>query len=265
MEKIISPSLREEIQIKADKIRENPDVYEARQRRVRDELTSIGDSYSFWIENPKLRKAYLLANKQKKTLMKQARAGIRAVTDGWYFLLDKGRAGNFLQVFTPYDLERLNAIVYRSKMSPVAKPEPGKRFRRGNVTINVLGYNPPNAREVPEKIRELLGKVKRTYKEDPLEAAILTHLGIASIQPFDDGNKRCARLVQSRILFDCGLPPAVIPAGEGKFYMGLFTKSVIPFRDGNTKSQRGFYDYCASKVNNALDEILDDLHVHRQF
>ena len=74
-----------------------------------------------------------------------------------------------------------------------------------------------------------------------------------------DGNKRSARLVQDRILFDVGMPPAMITAGEGKFYHDLLVRTLPSYYDGNREGQRQFYDYCASKVNNGLDDILGDL------
>ena len=89
----------------------------------------------------------------------------------------------------------------------------------------------------------------------------MAHIGIVGIQPFMDGNKRTARLIQNRILHSVDLPPAVIPAGEGKFYFDLLRR-VLPFyQDGDMIGQKQFYDYCASKVNNSLDEILGDLEV----
>ena len=74
-----------------------------------------------------------------------------------------------------------------------------------------------------------------------------------------DGNKRCAQLVQDRILHDLDLPPANIPAGEGVFYRKLLGKTLPDYRDENPEGQKVFYDYCASKVNSGLDEMLGDL------
>ena len=41
--------------------------------------------------------------------------------------------------------------------------------------------------------------------------------------------------------------------------MGLLSKAAPGFRDGETESQEPFYNYIASKVNNGLDYVLNDL------
>jgi Fic family protein len=94
----------------------------------------------------------------------------------------------------------------------------------------------------------------------PIEAAIYTHLHLAGIQPFIDGNKRTARLLQDRILFSYELPPAVIPAGEREVYIDLLEQALVGVRNNAVKPQRPFYDYIGGKVNSVLDEILGDLH-----
>lgn len=262
MEKRITPALREEIEQKRQKIIDNPKLLEFRMSFMTRTLASIGDIYSFWIENPELRKALLTDNLQEETVKKRARAGIRAVLDGWQFLMDKTKdGGNFLDVFTPYDLERLNTIIYRQKMVQVQKIKPGERFRTSNVTLNSSGYTVPSPHKVPQMVLELLRDVHATYQEDPLEAAILAHLGIAAIQPFEDGNKRCARLLQDKILVDGKFVPALIQAGEAKYYLELFCKTLIPYRDRDVNGQREFFNYCASKVNTGLDQVLDDLEL----
>jgi hypothetical protein len=78
-------------------------------------------------------------------------------------------------------------------------------------------------------------------------------------QPFDHANKRTARLIQNRLLDNADLPPAVISAGEGRYYLNLLMDSAIPYSEGNMEGQRNFYNYVASKVNSGLDEILEDL------
>ena len=134
---------------------------------------------------------------------------------------------------------------------------PGE-FRKFDVTLNIPCYTPSSWERVPEKIDKLFSEIKEMYSVNPLESAILSHLGIASIQPFSDANKRCARLIQDRILNDENLPPAVIPAGEGKFYFDLL-KRTLPTLGEDKNGQKQFYDYCASKINNGLDKILGDL------
>ncbi len=263
MSRYISPKLREEIDLKMKKIADNPEFYDTRRKIIEDSLLNLGDIYSFWIEHPELRKDFLLENKSEKTIKRMAAMGIRAVRDGWYFLLQRGRKKDFVDVFTVNDLERLNSIVYRDKKK-IEKFKPGERFRKpsfDNAKLNIPGYTVPSPQKIPDMLENLFKNIKETFYEDPLEAGIMAHLGIAAIQPFYDGNKRCARLVQNRILLDGDFPPSIIPAGESVFYRKLFEKAFPAYEKGDIDGQRQFYDFCASKVNVALDDILNDLQI----
>jgi len=249
---MISKNILEEIRMKFDKLAEDPRYYDQRRNLVIQNLRTIGDLYSFWMENPELRKELLLEKSNEKRIRKMAKKGIQDINNGWYYLMNIGNLGKFTDYLDGNILKRLNGLVY----SDAEKP---RDFRKKDVTLNVIGYSPPSWEKVPYKIDEAIKIIKNLYIENPLEAAISAHLNIASIQPFIDGNKRCARLVQDRILFDIGMPPAIITAGEGKFYHDLLVRTIPAYHDENKEGQRQFYDYCASKINNGLDEILGDL------
>ncbi len=253
MVKIIDSTIRKGIQMKLEKIAGDPKYYDNRKELVINGLRSMADVYSFWIENPGLRKALLIENRQPKTLRKEARAGIQAVRNGWYYLNEIVKQhGELTKTLNPLILKRLNGLVQSKKK--------GKGdFRTYDVTLNIGGYTPISPRRIPEKVKNMISRVKGLYVEDPVESAVFAHLSIAALQPFDDGNKRTARLIQDRILFDAELPPAIIPAGEGQYYFNLLSRTVIPYRDNDLDGQKDFYNYCASKVNNGLDEVLGDL------
>ena len=255
MAEIIDSIIKRDIELKMKKLVERPEFYNERKKLVNDDLRSIGDIYSFWIENPDLRRALLQAQRKEESLRKEAIKGIQAVHNGWYYLSKIGEYGDFLSDFSPQILKKLNSLVeYKGSFGV-----PGE-FRTKDVTLNVKGYTPPGWEKVPNAISNLLIRLKQG-KDNPLETSILAHLGIAATQPFAEGNKRCARLIQDRILLDAGMPPSMIPAGEGTFYFNLLSKTLPSYRDGNEIGQKEFYDYCASKVNNGLDLIIDDLDI----
>lgn len=249
---IISPELAREIELKKQEIERNPSAYNKRAALVKDSLRAMGDVYSFWIENPELREQCLLARKKPETLKKMAYKGIQAIHNGWYYLNNKGKFGEFVQELDPTILKSTNALINGFDHSL-------GNFRKNEVTLNMKDYEPPIYEEVPEKVNDSLNRIKRLNEESPLLAAIYTHLSLALIQPFDSANKRTARLVQDRILLDAQLPPAIIPAGEARFYLDLLCKTAQSYANGNMQGQKQFYDYIASKVNNGLDEILGDL------
>ncbi len=249
---MINQHIIDEIRMKMDKLAGDSRYYDQRKDLVVQNLRTIGDVYSFWIENPELRKALLLEKSQEKKIRKMARIGIQNVNNGWYFLSQIGKLGGFINYLDENILKRLNGLVHLNGEMP-------RNFRKKDVTLGIVGFTPVSWEKVPYKVDEALKIIKGLYQENPLECAITAHLNLAAIQPFRDGNKRCARLVQDRILFDAGMPPAIISAGEGKFYHDLLLRTLPAHDDGNKEGQRQFYDYCASKINNGLDEILGDL------
>ena len=248
---IIDPQIQEEIGLKLQKIARNPRYYDERKELVIDEIRSLGDVYSFWIENPELRRSLLFQNKQPGTIRKMAKQGIQAVHNGWYYISHIGKYGGFVENLNEEVLERVNGLILGNKNEG--------RFRKKDVTLTIPGYTPTSWERVPDRVRELLLRIKEEYQSNHLESSILFHLGITAIQPFLDGNKRTARLGQDRLLFDAEMPPAVIPAGEGVFYFNLLKKTLPAYRDKDIAGQKQFFDYCASKVNNGLDKILGDL------
>ena len=249
---MISQHITEEIAAKMIKLADDPRYYDKRKNLVVQNLRTIGDVYSFWVENPELRKALLLEKSNEKKIRKMARKGIQDVNNGWYYLTHLGKSGRFVDYFDETILKKLNSLVHSEAEQP-------RDFRKKDVTLNILGYTPASWEKVPYKVEEAIKNVKEMYLENPLESAITAHLSLAAIQPFREGNKRCARLVQDRILLEMGMPPAIITAGEGKFYHDLLVRTLPTYRDKDAEGQRQFYDYCASKINNGLDEILGDL------
>jgi hypothetical protein len=250
---MIDPKLREEISMKKVKIDSNSASYGPRRRMVKENLQALGDVYSFWIENPELRKLFLLENKTPPTLKKQARKGISYLNNAWYYLVDGSRGGSFIDRLGGETIASTNALVngFDHTMG---------RFRTNDVLL-MKHYAPPVWQDVPEKVAEALSDIKTAYTQDPLEGAIKAHLSLALIQPFDSANKRTARLIQDRLLYESGLPPAVIQAGEARFYLDMLCKTAIPYQDRDMDGQKQFYNYVASKVNNGLDEILGDLDI----
>jgi len=255
MKNMINPKLREEINLKINEIAENPQFYDNRRSLVIENLRSMGDIHSFWIENPELREAYLIHKRQPKTLKKEAIHGIQSMHNAWYYLTQIGPYGNFIKELNSGIINRTNGLV-------LPKKHMSGEYRDKIVTLNLPRYTPPAPQKVPDKMNKAITRIKEVYNDvDPLTSSIVAHLEIAAIQPFFDGNKRTARLIQDRILYDSNLPPAVIPAGEARFYLDLIKKTLPAYSEDDLEGQKQFYDYCASKVNNGLDDVLGDLNV----
>ena len=62
-------------------------------------------------------------------------------------------------------------------------------------------YTPPSPERVPELMGGLISSIEQWMEEHPAPvAAALTHFGLISIHPFDDGNGRTARVIADMIL-----------------------------------------------------------------
>ena len=70
MESMIDQRIQDEIYMKLSKVNGDSHYSEAMKRSIVTALNKLGDVYSFWIENPDLRKDLLLADKQAKTVKK---------------------------------------------------------------------------------------------------------------------------------------------------------------------------------------------------
>lgn len=254
MKNLVDLRIKREINEKLDRINSHPQCYEKRKAAIIKELRTIGDIYSFWIENPELRRSLYLENKSPKTLKKLSTDGIRSMHNAWYYLMNSPLSESLIQT-----IEQDNFEVVKSLNSLVlggSKKHYG--FRTDRVTLNCDDYSPAEPEEIQERMLRAYNLI-RENSEDALESGIRWHLEGAAIQPFGEGNKRTFRLIQDRILLEKGLPPAIIPVGEAKYYLKLLCKTLPAYESGDVEGQKEFYDYCASKVNIGLDEILGDL------
>ena len=133
----------------------------------------------------------------------------------------------------------------------------------------------------PHKIQDEMDKIifELNYSTNhPLEKAILAHLHLIRVQPFSDGNKRTARMVQNAILKCNGMPPIRIGRAEGSFYKNLLLEAIkghdcrvstTPYfnglRYGLSIEEKNFYDYLASKELDSLGKIQHDLALSRKY
>lgn len=81
--------------------------------------------------------------------------------------------------------------------------------RKENVPITGSHYIPLSGEALLDAELEVLLKVANTI-DDVFERAVYTHLNLAYLQYFLDGNKRTARLMQTAILADQGIMPLLL-------------------------------------------------------
>jgi len=97
------------------------------------------------------------------------------------------------------------------------------KYRSANVIIGGSDHTPPEAIEVPKKMRDLILWIKNNKKIlDPIELAAMVQHKLVYIHPFFDGNGRTSRLVMNLFLMQEGYPlVTVLKNDRGKYYSVL--------------------------------------------
>ena len=146
------------------------------------------------------------------------------------------------QNFSEVTLRTLHQLVLRETESG----EAGK-YRTGNVMITGSSHTPPDALEIPQKIKELF-EWFRKYKNKIhiVELSAIVHHKITGIHPFADGNGRTARLVMNLLLLQNGYPMTVVLNNDRRKYY-----------DALSKADRGDYSVFVRFIAQAVERSLN--------
>lgn len=131
------------------------------------------------------------------------------------------------QTLTPANLEQLHAIL-------VENLNIGESLRKKPVGVTGSIYRPlDNIYQIQEAVSSLAKAISRM--ETPCAKAMIAVLGISYLQPFEDGNKRTARLMANSLLLAHGCAPLSYRSVEEDEYreaMLVFYEinSLVPFK-----------------------------------
>ena len=248
--------------------------------------------HSWLIEHPdtarKIEMAQYIDTKEHMSLLQEARRGAQSIADAWEF----GRKYSYTDLIENSQLIKLNSIIngresrefkeefkkhkeiiYRSNINRCESHEAAldlererkkpysHDFRSDEKTLNMKTYTPPS----PKKIIPHLNKLRADLAVlplKPLEKVIYTHLAIAGIQPFDDGNKRTARLIQNKGLAQLHLPAPELKIGERDHYLNSLEQGLSALymygdkKDNQWYKMENFFNLIAGKINVELDKQL---------
>lgn len=102
--------------------------------------------------------------------------------------------------------ERTLFRVHQSISTGLVSNEESGSLRTRAVRITGTVYIPPkDLQEIKSRLSEIL--FNQEYYANPLERAIFLHCNIARLQPFIDGNKRTARMIESIVLMNANIIP----------------------------------------------------------
>ncbi len=98
----------------------------------------------------------------------------------------------------------------------------------GPVHLIILGTRSPANDEVPAKLAKILSEAERRTAHardagvaDAVRIIIRTHVDLVQLQPFNDGNKRTARLVLNIMLVRLGLNAVAFAVPRKEYFAAL--------------------------------------------
>lgn len=145
--------------------------------------------------------------------------------------------------------ERTLFRVHQSISTGLVSNEESGSLRTRAVRITGTVYIPPkDLQEIKSRLSEIL--FNQEYYANPLERAIFLHCNIARLQPFIDGNKRTARMIESIVLMNAN----IIPVYSSKDSDILsYRKGLIAFYE--TEDYKLYADYFLNRQIDRIKEI----------
>lgn len=145
--------------------------------------------------------------------------------------------------------ERTLFRVHHSISTGLVSNEESGSLRTRAVRISGTEYIPPkNQREIELKLNEIF--FQQEGYANPLEKAVYLHCNLARLQPFIDGNKRTARMMESIALMNADIIP-VYSAKDADILH--YRKGLIAFYE--TESYTLYADYFLNRQVERIKEI----------
>lgn len=139
--------------------------------------------------------------------------------------------------------------IHQSISTGLVSNEESGSLRTRAVRISGTLYTPPkNQQEIKSKLNEILFQQEEYV--NPLERAVFLHCNLARLQPFIDGNKRTARMIESVALMNADIIP-VYSAKDADILK--YRKALIAFYE--TEDYSNYADYFLDRQIERIKEI----------
>lgn len=139
--------------------------------------------------------------------------------------------------------------IHQSISTGLVSNEESGSLRTRAARISGTLYTPPkNQQEIKSKLNEIL--FQQEEYANPLERAVFLHCNLARLQPFIDGNKRTARMIESVVLMNAGIIP-VYSAKDADILK--YRKALIAFYE--TEDYSNYADYFLDRQIERIKEI----------
>ena len=168
----------------------------------------------------------------------------QAALEYLYDLVDKDKKHTVSEIL----LRNLHRIIIQE-----TDKEWAGRYRNADVIIGGAKHKPPNALQVPQRMRDLIRWLTAQKKQTHIiELAALLHHKLVHINPFFDGNGRTARLSMNLLLMQAGFPLVIILKNDRKKYYDVLDKA-------DSGAYEPLVKFIAQSIERSLDIYLKTL------
>jgi len=173
--------------------------------RLRQRARVSSTHYSTRIEGNRLTLAEAKQVIYKDLRIPERERDVREVRN-YYHALQQIETWAEQQTYITEDIiRRLHTLIFTGPRSRPTPYRDGQNVIRDSDTGAIV-YMPPEAKDVPQMMRDLVAWIRQTEREDlpaPVVAG-LAHYQFVTIHPFYDGNGRAARVLATLILYQRG-------------------------------------------------------------
>lgn len=183
----------------------------------------VYNSLSFEKDGIQLEDVEAVLNKNAENLEERKFRLINNHINAFWFVVDWIKTG------TPFDENKLKDL-HEVLMDGL---DVGGLYRNVDISVKGSNHTPPSHLKVYDRMKKYFDTLNGDDM-DLLEKIAFSHVQLAKIHPFLDGNGRCARLVLNYQLMKNELAPIIIPYDErARYFETLETykvkKDIAPF------------------------------------
>jgi Fic family protein len=188
---------------------------------------------------------------------------VKNIIDAFNTILNEVIRDKSQAIITPELIKRFNKMVGRD-IGVAFNGNPGQ-FRRRNVTVGA--YRPPSFEMVEGLVKNLCDWLLKEFHyehdqdfNDAVIEAIVTHVYIAWIHPFLDGNGRTSRLLEFYLLMRAGVPN-IASYVLSNHYNNTRTEYYRQLQNASeTGNLNAFIEYALEGFRDGLEKILGIIH-----
>jgi len=207
--------------------------------------------------------AQILSGKDLASSKKYQQREVENIINAFNIILKELVREKSATVISPALIKRFNGMVGKN-IGEAFNGNPGQ-LRRRNVTVGA--YRPPSFEGVEDLVKKLCDWLMREFHygheqnfDEAVIEAIVTHVYIAWIHPFLDGNGRTARLLEFYLLLRAGVP-SIASHILSNHYNNTRTEYYRQLQHASeTGNLSAFIQYALEGFRDGLENIIKIIH-----